>query len=261
MRESTATMASIHHYFARKQVGNTQKRGKPEMRSSCRNSIDLHWSPWPRPGRGSASVPHLRYLSVAILMNRRHWHVHWATIVYILTHDILIYMVKNGQYLRTTAWPLIGDPTTISVNGAEIEKPTISFIISSPSAAAQFLCWKRTRIAPSSSDWNVFQNKNRAGAEGEESMTTQQERTCHDYPARENMSWLPSKREHVMTTQQERTCHDYPARENMPWLPSKREHVMTTQQERTCHDYPARENMLWLSSKREHVHSGNSLLS
>ena len=35
-------MASIHYYFARKQVGDTQKRGKPEMRSSCRNSLDLH---------------------------------------------------------------------------------------------------------------------------------------------------------------------------------------------------------------------------
>ena len=34
-------MTSIHH-FARQQVGDTQKRGKPEMRSSCRNSLDLH---------------------------------------------------------------------------------------------------------------------------------------------------------------------------------------------------------------------------
>ena len=33
----------------------------------------IHWSPGPRPGRGSASVPHL-WLSqpVAILMNRPH---------------------------------------------------------------------------------------------------------------------------------------------------------------------------------------------
>ena len=38
------TMGSIHLYFARKQVGDTPKRGKPEMRSSCRNSLDLHWS-------------------------------------------------------------------------------------------------------------------------------------------------------------------------------------------------------------------------
>ena len=36
------SMASIYHYFARKQVGDTQKCGKPEMRSSCRNSLDLH---------------------------------------------------------------------------------------------------------------------------------------------------------------------------------------------------------------------------
>ena len=31
------SMQSIHLYFERKQVGDTQKRGKPEMRSSCRN--------------------------------------------------------------------------------------------------------------------------------------------------------------------------------------------------------------------------------
>ena len=61
-------MASIHHYFARKQVGDTQKRGKPEMCSSCRKLLDLHWSASARPGRGSASVPHLRHLSVS-----RHW--------------------------------------------------------------------------------------------------------------------------------------------------------------------------------------------
>ena len=59
------SMASIHHYFVWKQVGDTQKCGKPEMRSSCRSSLDLHWSAWPPPGRGSASVPHLRYLSVS----------------------------------------------------------------------------------------------------------------------------------------------------------------------------------------------------
>ena len=57
-------MASIHLYFAGKQVGDTQKRGKPEMRSFCRKSLDLHWSASARPGRGPASVPHLRYLSV-----------------------------------------------------------------------------------------------------------------------------------------------------------------------------------------------------
>ena len=58
-------MASIHLYFARKQVGDTPKRGKPEMRSSCRNSLDLQWSAAARPGRGSASVPHFGYLSVS----------------------------------------------------------------------------------------------------------------------------------------------------------------------------------------------------
>ena len=35
-------MASIHLYFAGKQVGDIQKRRKPEMRSSCRKSFDLH---------------------------------------------------------------------------------------------------------------------------------------------------------------------------------------------------------------------------
>ena len=59
------TMASIHLYFAGKQVGDTQKRGKPEMRSFCRKSLDLHWSASARLGRGPASVPHLRYLSVS----------------------------------------------------------------------------------------------------------------------------------------------------------------------------------------------------
>ena len=62
---SKVTMASIHLYFAGKQVGDTQKRGKPEMRSSCRKSLDLPWSASARPGRGPASVPHLRYLSVS----------------------------------------------------------------------------------------------------------------------------------------------------------------------------------------------------
>ena len=46
--------------------GTLKSAGNPtEMRSSCRNSLDLHWSPWPQPGRESASVPHLRYLSVS----------------------------------------------------------------------------------------------------------------------------------------------------------------------------------------------------
>ena len=58
---------------------NTLKRGKPEMHSSCRNSLDLHWSASARPGRGCASVPHLRYLSVSRhLMNRRHCARFWA---------------------------------------------------------------------------------------------------------------------------------------------------------------------------------------
>ena len=35
-------LASIHNNFARKQVGDTQKRGKPEMLTSCRNSLDFH---------------------------------------------------------------------------------------------------------------------------------------------------------------------------------------------------------------------------
>ena len=70
-------MASIHNNFACNQVGwDTQKRrggGKPETLSSCRNSLDLHWSASARLGRRCASVPHLRYLSVEILMNRRHY--------------------------------------------------------------------------------------------------------------------------------------------------------------------------------------------
>ena len=66
-------MASIYLYFGGKQVGDTQKRGKPEMRSSCRKSLDLHWSASARPGRGPASVPTSDTCqSVAILMNRPH---------------------------------------------------------------------------------------------------------------------------------------------------------------------------------------------
>ena len=37
--------------------------------SACISSHGLRWSPWPWPGCGSASVPHLRYLSV-----RRHFY-------------------------------------------------------------------------------------------------------------------------------------------------------------------------------------------
>ena len=66
-------MASIHHYFARKQVGDTNKRGKPEMRSLRRNSLDLHCSASIRPSRGCTSVPTPDTCqSVAILMIRRH---------------------------------------------------------------------------------------------------------------------------------------------------------------------------------------------
>ena len=70
-------MASIHLYFVGKQVGDTQKRGKPEMRSSCRKSLDLHWLASARPGRGPASVPTSDTCqSVAILMNRSHSELH-----------------------------------------------------------------------------------------------------------------------------------------------------------------------------------------
>ena len=58
-------MASIHHNFARKQVGDTQKGRKPEVRSSCKNSLDWHWSAWPWPSRESPCVPRLRYMSVS----------------------------------------------------------------------------------------------------------------------------------------------------------------------------------------------------
>ena len=58
---SASTNGVYSSLFRGKASGGTQKRGKPEMRSSCRNSLDLLWS-WPQPGRGSASVPHLRYL-------------------------------------------------------------------------------------------------------------------------------------------------------------------------------------------------------
>ena len=67
-------MASLHHYFARQQVGDTQKRGKPEMRSSCRNSLDICTD---RGDLGPAAGLQVSPISdtcqsLAILMNRRH---------------------------------------------------------------------------------------------------------------------------------------------------------------------------------------------
>ena len=56
-------------------MGDTQKRGKPEMRSSCRKSLDLHWSASARPGPAAAlqvSPTSDTCQSVAILMNRPH---------------------------------------------------------------------------------------------------------------------------------------------------------------------------------------------
>ena len=64
---------------ARQHVGDTQKRGKPEMHSSCRNPLDFHWSASAPPSHGCASVPHLRYLSVSShLKNRRHLPPLWC---------------------------------------------------------------------------------------------------------------------------------------------------------------------------------------
>ena len=61
-------MASIHLYFTRKQVGDAPKRGKPEMRSSCRNSLDLHWLAAGLQVSPTSDTSQ----SVAILMNRPH---------------------------------------------------------------------------------------------------------------------------------------------------------------------------------------------
>ena len=68
-------MASIHLYFAGKQVGDTQKRGKPEMRESHSICTDRR-----RPGPAAAlqvSPTSDTCQSVAILMNRPHWHFLW----------------------------------------------------------------------------------------------------------------------------------------------------------------------------------------
>ena len=61
-------------------MGDTRKRRKPEMRSSCSNPLDLHWSARPQPSRGSAlSVPHLRYLSVSRHFNWRDAMIIWLS--------------------------------------------------------------------------------------------------------------------------------------------------------------------------------------
>ena len=117
------SMASIHHYFAWKQVGDTRKRGKPEMRSSCRNSLDLHWSPWPRPGHGSASVPHLRYLSVS-----RHFNEETS-----LSDDLLI---------------LSGDRTLFVKLG--VREKGLNHVIVELSSA--FVCWALFSVLQSASD-------------------------------------------------------------------------------------------------------------
>ena len=69
-KSCTSAMASIHLYFARKQVGDTPKRGKLEMRSSCRNSLDLHWSAAGLQVSPTSDTSQSQ--SVAILMNRPH---------------------------------------------------------------------------------------------------------------------------------------------------------------------------------------------
>ena len=69
------TMASIHHYFARKQVGDTQKaRGNPrcavpaEIHSICSDRRDLSSAAGLQVSPTSDTCE-----SVAILMNRRHF--------------------------------------------------------------------------------------------------------------------------------------------------------------------------------------------
>ena len=48
--------------------GTLQSAGNPRCAVPA-EILDLHWSPWPRPGRGSTSVPHLGYLSVSRRFN------------------------------------------------------------------------------------------------------------------------------------------------------------------------------------------------
>ena len=67
-------MVSIHHYFARKQVGDTQKRGESEMRSSCRIHSICTDQCDSGPAAGLQVSPTSDTCqSVAILMNRRNW--------------------------------------------------------------------------------------------------------------------------------------------------------------------------------------------
>ena len=45
--------------------GTLKSTGNPRCAVHAESLLDLHWSAWPWPGRGSASVPHFRYLSVS----------------------------------------------------------------------------------------------------------------------------------------------------------------------------------------------------
>ena len=106
-RQKKNPMASIHHYFARKQVGDTQKRGKPEMRSSCKIHSICTARLRPGPAAGVRVSPTSDTCqSVAILMNRRHCgplpkraHNEWTDISQ-LSHRNKIALVSFGVLLK-----------------------------------------------------------------------------------------------------------------------------------------------------------------
>ena len=105
------SMASIHHYFARKQVGDTQKRGKPEMRSSCRNSLDSVCTARPRRGPAAdvrVSPTSDTCQSVAILRNRCHSHnqfLYYFQWTYCATSDAMTpFLTSSGSNSMWRSW-------------------------------------------------------------------------------------------------------------------------------------------------------------
>ena len=78
-------MASIHHNFTRKQVGDTKKARGTSSAQCMDDALGLCSSPWPQPRRGSASVPtSVSCQSAAILMKRCHCPFHYQKAVLLL---------------------------------------------------------------------------------------------------------------------------------------------------------------------------------
>ena len=138
MLPAALAIASIRHYFARKQVGDTQKRGKPEMRSSCRNSLNLHCSALARLSRGCASVPHLRYLSVSRHFNEKTpfekecevVHFHLFSSFFFLSFFFLLEKRTFLEHDNVYEWCcmvfyLVGEERQSDLRGAEVTRVSV----------------------------------------------------------------------------------------------------------------------------------------